>query len=119
MTSRSSGPTSTAAGRAATISAWQPPLRAGYDHLFLLNNDALVEPHAIARLLRTAEQESERRPILGAPQLEDDGGNGWFGASDTGTKIFPDICQGQTTPAGCGAVYETAFVKGAGAFLPP
>ena len=90
-------------------------LRAGYDHLFLLNNDALVEPHAIARLLRTAEQESERRPILGAPQLEDDGGNGWFGASDTGTKIFPDIVK-TNDAAGCDAVYETAFVKGAALF---
>ena len=88
---------------------------AGYDHLFLLNNDAVVEPHTIARLVRAAEQQRAPRPILGALQMEDDRGNGWFGARDTAASIFPDIVETHAE-ANSEPVYETAFVKGAALF---
>lgn len=89
----------------------------GFDHIFILNNDAFVEPGTLAELLRFYKERGTQ-PVLGPLHLDHDGEAADFvGAKVNARSGLPEISRIQeVVVAALPPVYPTAFVKGAAIF---
>ncbi len=89
----------------------------GFEHIFILNNDALVEPDTLATLLDLFRTRGTR-PVLGPVQLDHDGRTPEFvGAEIEAATGLPRITRVQEVVLDdLPAIYPTAFVKGAALF---
>lgn len=83
----------------------------GFEWLFLLNNDATVEPETLYELWRASTNHSPPA-ISGAVQLDDDELACFFGAKERPGSVFPiDIKADEFAKQS--EVFETQFIKGA------
>jgi hypothetical protein len=91
-------------------------MAANFDHLFFLNNDAIVEPTTLSMLLATARAIGEPIPVIGAVQHDEAGGEGaWYGSYERTDAPYP-VDLGVADYAGLPDVYGTGFIKGAALF---
>ena len=98
----------------------QRALAEGYDRIFLLNNDAKVEPDTLVRLLEAASNEEGLPPVLGPVHRRDDAPDRYdfIGANihaETGMPVYRSGTDADlsTLPLLC----DVAFVSGAGLLL--
>ena len=90
----------------------------GYNYIFLLNNDAMVEPHTMSRLLAFSSTRSPP-PVVGPLHRNIQSSRfDFIGASINESNGMPTYESGdESAIAQRPAFYPTAFVSGAGMFL--
>ncbi|MGI4881266.1 MAG: glycosyltransferase family 2 protein [Janthinobacterium lividum] len=95
-------------------------LAAGFEWLFILNNDAFVEPDTIARLLAEARSQAERDiwPVLGPVHRGDSLTNYDFIGSTTDAKTgIPSWTDAAASASDRPHLTSTSYVSGAGMFV--
>jgi len=93
-------------------------LTAGHDQLFLLNNDALVEPDTLFALSACFDEMSAEAPVLGPMHVDPQRQNFTFaGATVDPATGMPTHLEGPIADLSTADLIESSYVKGAGLFL--
>jgi GT2 family glycosyltransferase len=90
----------------------------GHQFIFLLNNDAFVEPDTLSVLMTHFSKDAERMPVLG-PVHKDPGRqqyNFLGAAADAATGLWMRPTEGSQT-SDLNESFETSWIKGAGIFI--